>query len=296
MAKTNTELSQNLVSEGAKMTPLVIQQKLENWKLKHESKLIALAKDKAIADRIFVICMNTITKNPYLLECTFESIAACILQSFQLQLFPGPFGEVAYVPLRNRNLNGAREANFWPEYQGLIKLMLNAGNKCVISRVVREGDTFEFNEGLDRPLYIPAAVAGRTRGKVLFTYATVCTRAGLWQTVVVDEDEIESVKARSKGAQKSDSPWNSQVEYDVDAMRCKTAVKRVSKFCSKSPELMIAVSVDEHIDAPATSHFNLVKGGSLMPTIDDTEEPKPLIEAPKEQTQVNLGVKDTITV
>lgn len=247
MAKTNADLSTQLAERGAQITPLAVQDKLDKWKAQHGDKLIALAGDQATADKVFVVCMNTISRSPALLECSFPSIAACILQSFQLNLFPGPFSECSYVPLRNGR-TGQTEANFWPGYQGIVKLMLNAGNKTVVARVVFENDSFEYREGLNAPAYAPAVVMFKKRGRPLFAYAAVCTRAGMWQVEVMDLDQIAAIKSRSRGASKPDSPWNSKYEDDVYAMWAKTVLKRVAKWCTKSAELVAAVEADNEID------------------------------------------------
>jgi phage RecT family recombinase len=150
------------------------------------------------------------------------------LQSFQLNLFPGVSQECAYVPLNNRR-TGKVEANFWLQYQGLVKLLRNAGNKVIIARVVFEGDHFEYNEGAHAPVYAPAVVLGKKRGKPLFAYAAVCTAQDMWQVEVMSPEQINVIKGRSMGARMPDSPWNSPHEDDVFAMWAKTVLKRVSK-------------------------------------------------------------------
>jgi recombination protein RecT len=253
MSRDNAELASKVADRTGKLTPLAIQEKLGKWKDQHAEKLVALAGSKDAADKVFVICLNTVGKNPDLLECTFESIASCILQSFQLNLFPGPFQECGYVPLRNGK-TGRREANFWPQYQGLVKLMRNAGNKSVVARVVFENDFFDYHEGAKPPVYCPAVVMGKKRGKPLFVYSAICTAQDMWQVEVLDPDQIETVKNRSKGAKSSDSPWNSKYEDDVYAMWAKTALKRVGKWCTKSPELATAIDLDNEVDGDPNFH------------------------------------------
>lgn len=248
MAKDNQELSLKLQEQGAPPTKLSLQGALDAWKKEHFPKLAALAKNQEHAEKLYVVCLNTMSRNLGLLECTFPSLTACLLQSFQLNLFPGPFQECAYVPLRNKHNDGKKEANFWPMYQGLMKLMLNAGNKSVIARVVYKGDHFEFKEGKSPPVYKPAATIGAKREDRLFVYAAVCDRSGYWRVEVMDPEQIAAVKARSRAASQSDSPWNSKYEDDVNAMWAKTAIKRISKFVSKSPELVTAIDLDNQVD------------------------------------------------
>lgn len=255
MAKTNADLAGKIASKNPeRFTQLNVQNQLNQWKDTHFSKLAALASNNQDqAEKLFVVCMNTIAKNPALLTCTFDSVANCILQSFQLNLFPGAFQECSYVPLRNgkaseRAGKDITEANFWPQYQGLVKLMRNAGNKYIVSRVVCENDLFQYKEGSEAPVYTPAVVLGKKRGKALFVYCAVLTPQGGWQVEVMDEEQVMTIKSRSQGAKKSDSPWNSKHIDDQHSMWAKTCLKRISKWCAKSPELVQAIESDNEVD------------------------------------------------
>lgn len=251
MAKSNAELAAKV--DGVRLEKLGIQEQLERWKSQHLDKLSKLAGNQDTAEKIFVICMNTVGKNPDLLQCTFESIANCILQSFQLNLFPGPFQECGYVPLENGKLSAQLnrkviEANFWPQYQGLVKLMRNAGNRSVVARVVFENDMFQYHEIERGPVYIPAVVLRKKRGQPLFVYASVCNSQGMYQVEVMDLDQINQIKSRSRGAKSEKSPWNSKYLDDQYAMWSKTCLKRLQKWCTKSPELVTAIQMDNVVD------------------------------------------------
>jgi len=249
MSKSTTELSNKIA--GKSLAPTGINDLLTKWKAVHFSKLVSLTGDSDAAERIFVICMNTIARNPELMMCTFDSLANCVLQSFQLGLFPGPFQECAYVPLRNnRAVPGkeVKEANFWIQYPGLIKLLRNAGNRAVVARVVCDGDVFQYREGDAAPIYQPACVVGRVRGEPRFAYAAVQTAQGYWQVEVMDMPQLLAIKSRSRGAGKSDSPWNSRYVDDQYAMMSKTVLKRVAKWCTKSADLVVALDSDNKVD------------------------------------------------
>lgn len=248
MAQTNGDLATKITEKNnAPITPIVIQNKLSEWKNTYLQNLASLAGSKEEAEKIFMICMNSITKNYKLLECDFNTIKSCIIRSFQLNLYPGIFHECAYVPLRNSK-TGKVEANFWVQYQGYVKLMQNAGNKSVIARVVFENDFFEYREGGSQAVYVPAVVLGKKRGKPLFAYANVCTAQGNWVIEVMSPEQIDVIKNRSRGAKSSDSPWNSQFEDDVYAMWAKCPLRRIQKWITKSSELLQAVSSDSDVD------------------------------------------------
>jgi len=293
MANSNADLGRQLAAQGAKSGPLALQGSLDKWREIHGEKLVALAGDREKADRVFVVCMNTISRNPALLECTFESIASCILQSFQLNLFPGPFQECAYVPLNNSR-TGKKECNFWPQYQGIVKLMRNAGNKAIVARVVFENDFFQYREGTDGPIYAPAVVLGKKRGKPLFTYAAILTSEDMWQVEVMDNDQIAVIKSRSRGATKADSPWNSKYEDDQYAMWAKTALKRASKWCTKSAELIAAIEADNEVDGdPALMRAKIIdlhKGQSAI----EGGENSPALGAPSQGETVDLQTGEVV--
>jgi len=294
MAQSNVDLNKQIAERNpGKIAVLDIQAKLEKWKTEHGDKLAALSGSKDTADKVFVICMNTISKNPDLLSCTFSSIASCILQCFQLGLYPGAFQECAFVPLNNSKIN-AKEANFWPQYQGLVKLMLNAGNKAVVARVVFENDYFEYHEGDKAPVYAPAVILGKKRGKPLFTYSAVCTVHGHWQVEVLDFEQIENTKKRSRGASRSDSPWNAKDEKidDFYLMCAKTALKRVGKWCTKSAELVTAMQLDNEVDGdPAYQKGKIIdiSDHAGIPLQEpEAGEPKSL-DAPKESQSLDFS-------
>ncbi len=297
MATGNTGLSKKLVGQGGKETALSFQSTLEEWKNKHGPKLVQLVGgNQEAANKMFVVCLGVISRNPDLLDCTFDSIAACVLTSFQLGLFPGAFGECAYVPLNNKNTQ-RKEANFWPMYQGLTKLMRNAGNKMVLARVVYENDYFEYHEGERAPQYCPAVVQGKKRGNRLFTYAAVCTRDGTWQVEVMSPEQVEVIRSRSKRG--NSEPWTSKYPDDVDAMWSKTVLKRLSKWVTKSAELIEAIDRDNSVDGdPALEKARVIDLSEVGDSpLVGSEEKAPPAENPKqiehtERNTVDLGSRE----
>lgn len=297
MARDNAELSNQIAERGGRITTLAVQDQLNKWKTDHLQKFVQMMGSQDKAEKVFVICLNTISRNPKLLECSPASIQGCIMQCFQLNLFPGAFQECAFVPF-------AGEATFMVQYQGLVKLMLNAGNKSVIARCVFENDYFEYREGESPPTYAPAVVMGKTRGKLLFTYAAVCTAHGHWQVEVLDLQQLANTKKRSKGAKMSDSPWNAKDEKidDYYTMCSKTALKRVSKWCTKSSELVQAVEVDNFADGePQYAKASIIDltstpEGNKTPLAEPERPQQQALEAPAGGIEVNLGQRETATV
>ena len=87
MAKSNTELGRKLATQGAKLTPSVIKQELKGWMEKNQSGLLNyFAQDKNKLAQMMMAAMQAISMNPKLLECTKESLTACILRSCEMNL------------------------------------------------------------------------------------------------------------------------------------------------------------------------------------------------------------------
>lgn len=251
---SNQALAGQIAQNTGKLTPLAIQHQLDTWKKAHFPKLAALASTRDEAEKLFTICMNTISKTPKLLECSFDSIANCVLTSFQLKLYPGAMQECAYVPF-------AGVATFMPQYQGLTKLCYNSGFiKSISCNVVWEGEHFKYQEGLEPILeHIPDLDIDHNKASRVCVYCVIKTRYNDVQITVLSPRFINGIKARSKGASKSDSPWNSKFPDDVDWMWKKTALKQALKLIPKSSEL-----------ADAVDHDNVIEGGVVgRPTIVD---------------------------
>lgn len=257
MSQNTGQLSTAIATRNnTAQTPTSISHQLEDWSMKHLPKLASLAGSESEARKIFTICTHVILRSPGLMASTLPSVTNCILQSLELGLYPGPFQECAYVPLKNKT--GQKEANFWPMYQGYVKLMLNAGSRNVIARVVREGDYFEFKEGSEAPKFVPSVVLGKKQGERLFCYAAIQHPTGGWHVEVMSPEDVEGIRSRSKAKDSSDSPWNSKHPSDVDAMWAKTVLRRAQKWCAKSPEIVRAWEMDDIISGDSAIKTNLL--------------------------------------
>lgn len=239
----NKQLASQIASNTGRNTSLAIQDKLEKWKSKYFPKLMALCANKTEAEKMYVVCMNTISRSPRLLECTFDSIATCILTSYQLKLFPGPMQECAFIPFGNI-------ATFVPMYAGLLKLCYNSGFiKSIDVDVVWEGEEFEFTKGLEtRLIHVPNLDIDVAKTQRKAVYCVIKTVYGDTQVTVLSPRFIAGIKARSKGAKKPDSPWNGTPD-DVSWMWKKTAVKQALKMIPRSADLQRVIEIDDETES-----------------------------------------------
>jgi len=218
---------------------------------------IALALPKHLTpERLMRIAMTTIQKNPKLLEADPRSLIGAIIQCAQLGLEPDSvLGHAYLVPFWNSQL-GRFDVTFIPGYKGLIALAKRGGEASHIHAVnVYEGEYFRYEEGLAQTVeHKPLPPSKRTGGKI-GTYAVVkftgsqdSLAAWMWA------EETELIRDRALLTRRIDprkdprekwGPWGT----DEDEMFKKTAIRRLSKVLSLSPEFQKAAALDELAEA-----------------------------------------------
>lgn len=190
-------------------------------------------------DRLLRVAMTSIQRNPKLLECTQESLLACVMTCAQLGLEPDQFlGQAYLVPFKN-NKKGVMECQLIPGYRGYIALARRSGEvQTVSSQVVYEKDHFDFVYGIDDKLEHRPNLNG-DRGKPIGAYAIFKYKDGGYSFDFMPEAEIQKVRERSKS--KDDGPWVT----DTDEMRKKTVIKRHSKLAPMSIEFLKAAALED---------------------------------------------------
>lgn len=187
--------------------------------------------DRLDPDRFIKVALRSITKNEDLQRCSPESLYLAVLESGQLGLQPD--GREAAI------IRYGEHAELQPMVQGIINLMLRSpGVQKVESRVVREGDHFEYNYGLNPTLDHKPRATGSEGRELTHAYAT-CWRQGAGPTFeVMDREELEKARQQSKAP---NSPawrqWTSE-------MYRKVVLKRLSKYVDLSPEATRAIETD----------------------------------------------------
>src|SRR5690554_3088052 len=119
-------------------------------------------------DRLARIATTVLRQTPQLGQCTPESFLGALMTCAQLGLEPGPLGHAYLVPFKN-NKTGMFEVTFIPGYRGLVELARRSGQvQSVQAHVVREGDRFDYEFGLNPKLeHKPAG----SDGEVTHAYA-----------------------------------------------------------------------------------------------------------------------------
>jgi recombination protein RecT len=246
----NSQLATQIAAKNPATAPMSIKHQLHDWKEKNLETLQSfLGGHKEDAERLYLAFAHTVSRSTDLLECTKESLVTSLLQCAQLGLYPGPFQEAAIVSYRNKD-KGIKEAQFIPQYQGLVKLGKQSKHLIDIhANVVYAADEFDFEEGSKKYLRHKKSLL-EARGERVAVYACATLSDGGHEFIVLAPHEVEHIKKRSKSAKSDFSPWTT----DTDQMWKKTAIKQLCKLIPKQGDagkkLAEAIEVDNEIERP----------------------------------------------
>ncbi|AGP51613.1 recombinase RecT [Streptomyces rapamycinicus] len=233
------------------------------------------------ADRIARIALTELRRVEHLAECTQESFAGALMTCSALGLEPGGVsGEAYLLPFWNKKIR-QYEVQLVVGYQGMIRLFwqhpLAAG---LDAHTVSEGDDFEYEYGL-APVLRHKPARGSAKGQPTHYYAVARLANGGSAFVVLDVDDIEAIRKRSKA--KDFGPWAT----DYDAMARKTCVRQLFKLLPKSAELARAVAHDETVRRdPSPEGFDTpgdyIDGEVVKPSVTQGEEQPTVEDVPAE--------------
>lgn len=184
-------------------------------------------------DKFKATVMAALQMKPDLLDCTKQSLVKAAIEAAELGLSLNPaLGEGDILKVWNNKIR-APEAQFRPRYGGLMKLARQSGDvRMIEARVVREGDVFDYEYGLEPRLsHRPVS----SSGKVTHAYCVWVLTTGEKNFEVMDREQIDAIMRRSSSKTKDGQivgPWVT----DYDEMARKTAVRRASKYMPRSAE------------------------------------------------------------
>lgn len=222
-------------------------------------------------DRLLRVAMTSIQQNPRLLDCTPQSLLACVMMAAQLGLEPNPATrQAALVPFKNNKKGGIFEAQFQPMYMGLLALIRRTGElQGVQAQVVYTQDLFDLEYGLNEKLtHVPAE---GNRGTPKGAYVVFRYKGGGYSFDYMSRNDIEEIRKRSKSA--DDGPWVT----DWAEMAKKTVIKRHAKLAPMSIEFVTATALDDRALAGESQMDLLASDGAEPIQIEAgaPEEPEP---------------------
>lgn len=194
------------------------------------------------ADHFLRVYINSIQRNPALLECTPISLLGALLLCAQFGLEPDGLTRQAYLIPFNNSKKGVKEVQVIIGYGGLMDMARRSGKITGIeARVVREKDTFSYKFGIE-PILTHSPYTQGDAGKPIFFYAIGRFDNGQAQFDVMDKAEVDKIRSRSRA--KDSGPWVT----DYEEMGKKTVLRRLCKLLPSSIELQRIITVDERGD------------------------------------------------
>lgn len=254
--------------------------------------------------------LSTMYRSPKLMECDPGSVMRAIVEAASLGL-TFALGRAYLVPFKNKykdpvsGREGFRmEAQLIPGYQGLVDLVRRStGVKSVVAAAVYDGDEFSYSTGLSEDTFNHVSKVEPQDVKLTHAYCIIRFLDGGYQWMVLTKKQVDAVRARSKAG--DFGPWKT----DYAAMAIKSAVRRCTKLCPASIELVRALELDDRYDAGepqelATDINLLTEGDSAPPPPPASKtqqvaeklkaQPAPVVEVEPEPEESEGGYADKL--
>lgn len=244
-------------------------------------------------DKLLRMSMTVLQQNTDLLECTAESVVGAIMQCAQLGLYPDNtvLGHAYLVPFNTKvklpdgSFRWRKRCQLIPGYRGLIDLCHRSGAiQWVDAFPVYEGDQFRYQYGLNPVLdHVPAdpepitetdpmtnveIVTGYNPRVLQYVYALGKLKNGDLRFRVMHVSEVDAIRLRSRAADKG--PWVT----DRVPMSQKTVLRQWVKYVPMSPEVSIAVTLDELHERAIDQRLSAI-GAGLIPLAERQEPDVP---------------------
>lgn len=193
-----------------------------------------------LSEKFARVVLTQLRKVKNLDQTTPQSFFAAVLECAALGLEPGVLGQAWILPFWSNKLGGF-EATLIIGYRGMVQLMYRSQLvKSAQAREVYAGERFEYEEGLDRKLiHVPTFQVGVRPSDVVAAYAIIQTTTGGALVEVMNREQIEAVRARSRS--KDSGPWVT----DWTEMARKTVLRRAAKLAPMSPALQRALDIED---------------------------------------------------
>lgn len=240
-------------------------------------------------ERFLRLSLTAFQQTPQLFECTRASVYGAIVQASQMGLeVNNGLGEAYLVPFKD---HGVSKCQLIPGYRGFVKLARNTGQVGqVYARVRYMNDFFEITQGTSEEILHKPGLLEEDQVNdascILGAYAVAHLLAGRGRATfpqfeVMQISQILAIKARSKSAGSSYSPWNT----DFAEMCKKTAMRRLAKWIPLSANMARAIQLDDEADQGITQDF-----GDLIDTeaVDPKQQAAVPANAPVGR-RMNLG-------
>lgn len=213
---------------------------------------IELALPRGIdASRYYNVALTEIRRSPGLAECSLISLAGSIVQAAQVGLeLDRNLGQAWLIPYMR---DGQKECELQFGYRGLIQLAWRTDKvKSLYSRVVHEGEYFEYQDGTER--YLRHQPNDEYEDQpIIFVYAMVHYTNGGTDFVVMSRKAVEKRRARSKFP--DSKAWKNDWAAMAMSKPLSTLIKRMP-VSTENESLVKAAYLAELSDSPDVSQNN----------------------------------------
>jgi len=184
------------------------------------------------ADKFIRTTVTAVQNNQKLLSCERNSLLSSFLKCASDGLLPDG-REAAIVPF-------GKEAVYMDMLAGVLKKIRNSGElKSLDADVVHRNDQFDHWKDERGPHFKHVPLYGSERGDKYLAYAQAITKDGGVYLEVMDEEQLNKVRAASK--QKDGAIWKNWEEE----MWKKTVIRRLSKRLPMSTDLIGGATEEE---------------------------------------------------
>lgn len=180
-----------------------------------------------------------IQKNPYLKECTRDSVLRSVINLAQIGLTLNPVSKYAHLIPRYNGKTKQLECVLDPDYRGLVKLLTDTGViKSMEARIVYSGDDFNFDYSSPDKVkkHTPFFLLNKEKGKTVCVYSLAILNDGSRHVEVMSYEDIMDIRERSESFKSyKDKKIKSCIWVsDEDEMCRKTVIRRHEKYLPKS--------------------------------------------------------------
>jgi recombination protein RecT len=216
------------------------QNELRNALKEREPQIGEFLKASGIpVERFLQSLYSALRNNPGLMRCTLASLVNAALKAAEDQLMPDG-NEGAIVPYREGD-SGDQIARWLPMIGGIYKKVLQHPEiKSWDCDVVQDGDSFDYSKGTTPFLHHKKSETGGRKRPVKWAYSVAHFKNGGTSIEVMNVDEIEDVRSKSKAKH---SPWHDPIFYGE--MCRKTVAKLHSKKLPKTGALELVLAREE---------------------------------------------------
>jgi recombination protein RecT len=223
------------------------------------SELFRALPDHIPPERFQRNLINLLMQQPDVLKFDARLVYREVSTAAALGLLLDPqLGEAYVVPVWNGKLK-RQEPQLRVGYRGIIKLARQSGDVSnIYAHEVHENDHVECDLGVDKRLVHKPNLFGE-RGKVIGYYAVVKYKDGTSDFEPMTLRQVHAIRARSdawnafQAGKIASTPWAT----DEDEMGKKTVIKRLLKRVPQSPDLAVALGMDEELAAESSNVISI---------------------------------------